>query len=78
MASYMAYQWFFDYPLSEISPDCFKFPDNGLYAGESLNFTRDSAQKATQVEAASVISSAGIWMAKTARHSGSSPGGRSS
>jgi CubicO group peptidase (beta-lactamase class C family)/D-alanyl-D-alanine dipeptidase len=48
-------EWFFDYPLTEISADRFLFPDDGLYAGESLVFTRDSAQKATQVEAASVI-----------------------
>ncbi len=48
-------EWFFDYPLKEVAPDRFMFPDHGLYAGESLIFTRDPARNATQVEAASVV-----------------------
>ncbi len=48
-------EWFFDYPLKEVGPDRFVFPDDGLYAGEGLIFTRDAAQNATQVEAASVV-----------------------
>ncbi len=48
-------EWFFNYPLQEISPDTFLFPDYGLYHGEKLIFTRDSVGQATQVEAASVV-----------------------
>lgn len=48
-------EWFFDYPLKEVAPDRFRFPDTGLYAGESLVFSRDEAQGATQVNAASVV-----------------------
>jgi CubicO group peptidase (beta-lactamase class C family)/D-alanyl-D-alanine dipeptidase len=48
-------EWFFDYPLKEVAPDRFLFPDNGLYAGEALIFSRDAAQNATQVDAASVV-----------------------
>jgi CubicO group peptidase (beta-lactamase class C family)/D-alanyl-D-alanine dipeptidase len=48
-------EWFFDYPLKEVSPDRFAFPDFGLYAGESLIFSRDSEGKAAQVDAASVV-----------------------
>jgi D-alanyl-D-alanine dipeptidase len=48
-------EWFFSYPLTEISKDVFAFPDYGLYHGEKLNFTRDQNGKATQVEAASVV-----------------------
>ena len=48
-------EWFFDYPLKEVSPDRFVFPDHGLYAGESLIFSRDPQGIATQVEAASVV-----------------------
>ena len=48
-------EWFFDYPLTEVAPDRFLFPDHGLYAGEALIFSRDAAQNATQVDAASVV-----------------------
>jgi D-alanyl-D-alanine dipeptidase len=48
-------EWFFNYPLTEISQDVYAFPDYGLYHGEKLVFTRDQNGKATQVEAASVI-----------------------
>jgi CubicO group peptidase (beta-lactamase class C family)/D-alanyl-D-alanine dipeptidase len=48
-------EWFFDYPLKEIGPDQFLFPDYGLYAGERLVFTRDANQAVNQVEAASVV-----------------------
>ena len=36
-------EWFFDYPLKEVGPDRFLFPDDGLYAGEGLMFTRDAS-----------------------------------
>ena len=49
-------EWFFLYPLSEISPDIYAFPDEGgLYHGERLIFTRDANGRATSVEAASVV-----------------------
>ncbi len=48
-------EWFFPYPLEEIDENEFRFPDSGLYAGESLRFTRDADGRASQVEAASVV-----------------------
>ena len=49
-------EWFFLYPLTEISPDVYAFPDEGgLYHGERLIFTRDANGRATSVEAASVV-----------------------
>jgi hypothetical protein len=48
-------EWFFSYPLTEISKDIYAFPDYGLYHGEKLIFTRAQHGKATQVEAASVV-----------------------
>ena len=52
---YALIEWFFFYPLEEISPDVYAFPDYGLYHGEQLIFTRDEQGIATQVEAASVV-----------------------
>ena len=48
-------EWFFLYPLTEISRDVYAFPDWGLYHGERLVFSRDAAGRATSVEAASVV-----------------------
>lgn len=48
-------EWFFLYPLEEVSENVFKFPDFGLYHGEKLVFTRDRAGRATRVEAANVV-----------------------
>jgi serine beta-lactamase-like protein LACTB len=48
-------EWFFSYPLTEISKDIYAFPDYGLYHGEKLIFSRDKNGNATQVEAASVV-----------------------
>ena len=49
-------EWFFRYPLTEISPDVYAFPDEGgLYHGERLVFARDENGRATSVEAASVV-----------------------
>ena len=53
-------EWFFLYPLTEISRGVYAFPDWGLYHGERLVFTReaagsDAADRATSVEAASVV-----------------------
>ena len=47
-------EWFFLYPLEEVSADVFAFPDRGLYHGEQLVFSRDARGRATSVEAASV------------------------
>lgn len=49
-------EWFFLYPLEELSPDVYAFPaDWGLYHGERLVFARDADGRATSVEAASVV-----------------------
>ena len=48
-------EWFFLYPLTELSPDVYAFPDWGLYHGERLVFARDDAGRASSVEAASVV-----------------------
>ena len=37
-------EWFFLYPLTEISRDVYAFPDRGLYHGEQLVFTRGAGQ----------------------------------
>ena len=70
-------EWFFDYPLTEVAPDRFRFPDDGLYAGETVVFTRDASGGASQVEAASVVFKRGILTAREARHFGLSRDGRS-
>jgi CubicO group peptidase (beta-lactamase class C family)/D-alanyl-D-alanine dipeptidase len=41
-------EWYDYYPLVEISPDVFRFPDWGLYDGETLTFHRDSHGRATE------------------------------
>jgi len=48
-------EWFFSYPLEEITEDVYAFPDYGLYHGEKLVFHRDAQGKATELEAASVV-----------------------
>ena len=47
-------EWFAEYPLREVGPNEYAFPDYGLYAGERLRFTRDARGRATQVVAAEV------------------------
>jgi CubicO group peptidase (beta-lactamase class C family)/D-alanyl-D-alanine dipeptidase len=47
-------EWFYFYPLTEISPNVFAFPDEGLYHGEQLVFAREEHKPATHVIAASV------------------------
>ncbi len=51
---YALIEWFFYYPLTELSPNEFAFPDYGLYHGEKLIFHRDAAGRATKVVAAGV------------------------
>ena len=48
-------EWFYLYPLEEISRDIYAFPDWGFYHGEQLVFSRGAADRATSVEAASVV-----------------------
>lgn len=48
-------EWFFYYPLTELSKDVFAFPDYGLYQGEKLTFTRDAAGRATQAKVGYVV-----------------------
>lgn len=48
-------EWFYYYPLTEISENEFAFPAEGLYHGEKLRFTRDAQGRATQVVAAEVL-----------------------
>ncbi len=47
-------EWFYHYPLTEISSDRFAFPDYGLYHGEELIFSLDDRGFATDVTAAEV------------------------
>ena len=47
-------EWFFLYPLEEVSENVFRFPDFGLYPGEKLICRRDTTGRATEVEAANV------------------------
>ncbi len=48
-------EWFYAYPLKELSQNEFAFPDYGLYFGEKLRFSRDGQGKASQVAAAEVV-----------------------
>jgi len=48
-------EWFYNYPLEEISENVFKFPSWGLYESEKLIFKRDASGHATEVNAASVV-----------------------
>jgi CubicO group peptidase (beta-lactamase class C family)/D-alanyl-D-alanine dipeptidase len=48
-------EWFFLYPLEEVSRDTFNFPDWGLYHGEQIVFRRDASGKATAAKAASAM-----------------------
>jgi CubicO group peptidase (beta-lactamase class C family)/D-alanyl-D-alanine dipeptidase len=52
---YALIEWFALYPLEEISADVYKFPPWGLYDSEKLLFRRDTAGRAMEVEAASVV-----------------------
>jgi D-alanyl-D-alanine dipeptidase len=47
-------EWFFPYPLTQLSRDTFAFPANGLYDGERIVFTRDKSGRATGATAAGV------------------------
>lgn len=51
---YALIEWFYYYPLKEVSDNDFEFPDYGLYHGEGLKFTRGADGVATLVNAAEV------------------------
>ena len=48
-------EWFFDYPLTEISAEAFAFPASGLYDGEQLTFRRRPDGYATEVRVGGVV-----------------------
>ncbi len=48
-------EWYFSYPLTEVSADVFAFPDFGLYHGEQLQFNRQTDGSANEVLAAGVL-----------------------
>ncbi|MCA9085766.1 MAG: serine hydrolase [Planctomycetaceae bacterium] len=52
---YALIEWFYYYPLQEVSDDEFEFPDYGLYHGEGLKFSRNANGVATEVNAAEVV-----------------------
>ena len=47
-------EWFFLYPLIEVGPDVYRFPDYGMYDNQNLVFERDAHGKAKSVRAAEV------------------------
>jgi D-alanyl-D-alanine dipeptidase/CubicO group peptidase (beta-lactamase class C family) len=51
---YALIEWFYYYPLKEVSDDVFEFPGYGLYHGEGLEFTRNADGVAQKVVAAEV------------------------
>lgn len=52
---YALIEWFYRYPLTEISKNVFEFPEYGLYHGERLHFKRTPDGQATEVNAAEVV-----------------------
>lgn len=59
---YALIEWFFEYPLTHVSPDVYAFPQTGLYAGEKLMFLRDMNARSQQVEAAGVVFKRRSWV----------------
>jgi CubicO group peptidase (beta-lactamase class C family)/D-alanyl-D-alanine dipeptidase len=51
---YALVEWFFLYPLEEVSPDVYAFPRSGLYDAEKLRFDRNGRGQATSVEVGGV------------------------
>ena len=51
---YALIEWFYYYPLKEVSENVFEFPDYGLYHGEHLKFARGADGVAIEVNAAEV------------------------
>lgn len=55
-------EWFFEYPLTQVSPDVYAFPKSGLYDGERLMFLRNMSGRAQSVEAAGVVFKRRSWV----------------
>jgi CubicO group peptidase (beta-lactamase class C family)/D-alanyl-D-alanine dipeptidase len=55
-------EWFFDYPLTEISENVYAFPPSGLYPGERIEFTRDASGRATVATAAGIGFARRTWI----------------
>lgn len=47
-------EWYFSYPLTQLLPDFYAFPDYGLYHGEFVRFERDKDGRAVAAIAAGV------------------------
>jgi CubicO group peptidase (beta-lactamase class C family)/D-alanyl-D-alanine dipeptidase len=47
-------EWFFEYPLTQISDSVFAFPNRGLYSDEQIIFRRDASGRAREAVAAGV------------------------
>jgi CubicO group peptidase (beta-lactamase class C family)/D-alanyl-D-alanine dipeptidase len=52
---YALIEWFALYPLSEAGEGVFRFPDHGMYAGETVTFARDEAGRATAAAVSAVL-----------------------
>jgi len=52
---YALIEWFALYPLTEAGDGVFRFPDYGLYAGETVTFGRDEAGRATAAAVSAVV-----------------------
>jgi CubicO group peptidase (beta-lactamase class C family)/D-alanyl-D-alanine dipeptidase len=48
-------EWYFTYPLEELSDSVFAFPERGLYGGERLVVHRDGAGRGTAVELNGIV-----------------------
>ncbi|HYW50238.1 MAG TPA: M15 family metallopeptidase, partial [Gemmatimonadaceae bacterium] len=55
-------EWFFDYPLTEISENVYAFPSTGLYAGERIEFVRDANRRATAARMAGIAFARRTWV----------------
>ncbi len=55
-------EWFFEYPLTEVSENVYAFPRYGLYAGERIAFVRDARGRATIARAAGVDVTRRTWV----------------
>ena len=47
-------EWFFEYPLQQVSRDVYRFPAYGLYDGQEIVFERDPSGQATVATAGTV------------------------
>jgi serine beta-lactamase-like protein LACTB len=52
---YALIEWVFLYPLTEETPEVYRFPGFGLYMGDKIKFKRDKRGRAIEANAASVV-----------------------